>query len=184
MYKPYGFNQFMTPEQEKILVKQAQIGDRQALGTLWDALTPKLLGYLINVTHNRPLAEDLLQSTWLHAIEALPRFQYRASSKFSAWLFAITRNELKQHWRKSKNETAYIEKQTGGAADASDDDHLMVEQMLSKLSKDDRELIRLRYIADLSIKDVARVLNINSVTVRVRLHRALNKARANLTSNS
>lgn len=181
----------MTPEQEQTLVRNAQSGDRQALAELWDAITPKLLGYLVNVVRNRELAEDLLQSTWLKAIEALPRFQNRSGAKFSAWLFAIARNECNQHWRKFKNETAYMAKQFAGGTDGTAsvggnsamDDGLMVEQMLAKLSEDDQEIIRLRYIADLTVNDIARVLNINFVTVRVRLHRALNRARANLISN-
>ena len=191
MYTPYGLTQFMNPEQEQGLVKQAQAGDKQALAALYDALTPKLLGYLVNVTKNYSLAEDILQSTWLKAIEALPRFQYRSNSKFSAWIFAIARNECKQHWRKSKTEAEFTEAQINSETDShlandhtTNDNHLMVEQMLSKLSEDDRELIRLRYIADLSLNDIANVLNINFVTVRVRLHRALNRARAQITPNT
>lgn len=179
----------MNSELEQTLVKQAQAGDRQALGKLWDVLTPKLFGYLVNVTKNHALSEDLLQSTWLKAIEALPRFQHCNSSKFSAWLFAITRNECKLHWRKTKNENHYIEKRSFTETDANSahnktNDIILVEQLLSKLSEDDQEIIRLRYIADLSVNDIARVLNINFVTVRVRLHRAINRARAQINSNS
>jgi RNA polymerase sigma-70 factor (ECF subfamily) len=60
----------------------------------------------------------------------------------------------------------------------------MVEQALSLLSEDDRELLRLRYIADLPIKDVARVLGLSSVAVRVRLHRALARARNSLAKHN
>lgn len=50
---------------------------------------------------------------------------------------------------------------------------MLANQLLAKLSEDDRELIRLRFIADLSVGDIAKILNVNSVTARVRLHRAL-----------
>ncbi len=176
----------MNSEQEQSLVRQAQAGDRQALAALWDALTPKLFGYLVNVTRDHVLAEDLLQSTWLHAIKALPGFQHRSNAKFSAWLFAIARNECKQHWRKSQKEAAFTATQTETTTDntTANNNQLMVEQVLSRLSEEDRELVRLRYIADLSLNDISRVLNISSLTARVRLHRALNKVRAHITSNS
>src|SRR3989344_2116751 len=94
----------MKNYQEKTLVLRAQRGDRDALGELWDILTPKLFGYLVNVTHSQTLAEDILQKTWLRAIKALSRFQQRNIS-ISAWLFAIARNECRQYWRTAWRET-------------------------------------------------------------------------------
>lgn len=173
----------MNPRQELDLVRQAQAGDREALGALWDQLTPKLFGYLVNVTRDHELAEDLLQTTWLNAINALPRFQPRDVG-ISAWLFAIARNECRQHWRKAKHENELFDKDNNEPGNSSPDPHneLLVEQALSRLSADDRELLRLRYIADLPVSDIARILNINSVAVRVRLHRAIARARDTLTS--
>ena len=171
----------MNPQQEQILVNKAQNGDKEALGRLWDELTPKLFGYLVNVTRNKPLAEDLLQSVWLKAIEALPRFVHRGAG-ISAWLFAIARNECKQHWRKTKYEQPLDDTVREESRDDSGEvqDRILVEQILALLSEDDRELLRLRYIADLPINDIGKILNINFVAVRVRLHRALARARAAL----
>jgi len=168
----------MNPRQELDLVARAQGGDREALGALWDELTPKLFGYLVNVTGDRSLAEDLLQSTWLNAINALPNFRERGQG-IAPWLFAIARNECRQHWRRAKYEPKLLENDYDAPAeDRPADGELMVEQALSLLAEDDRELLRLRYIADLPVKEVAKVLNINSVAVRVRLHRAIARARA------
>ena len=50
--------------------------------------------------------------------------------------------------------------------------------MLGLLSEEDRELIRLRYIADLPVRDIALILKLNFVTVRVRIHRAIARLRA------
>jgi len=167
----------MNLQQEQELVLKAQAGDREALGALWDAFTPKLFGYLINTTRDKTLAEDLLQSTWLKAISALPQFKSRGVS-LSAWLFAIARNECRQYWRKSSREETFNPAQHDReVGNNQQDDNLLVGQILSKLSFDDREIIRLRYIADLSVNDIAKVLNINFVAVRVRLHRAIARAR-------
>src|ERR1051326_9306829 len=93
----------MNIGQERDLVKKAQAGDRQAATQLWDSITPKLFGYLVNVLRDKTLAEDVLQTTWLKAVEALPKFKQQGIS-ISSWLFAIARNECRQHWRNTKNE--------------------------------------------------------------------------------
>lgn len=172
----------MDLQQELTLVKKAQNGDRQALGQLWDALTPKLYGYLVNTLRDKTLAEDMLQATWLKAITALPRFQLRGSP-FSAWLFAIAKNECRQYWRKAKSETDFsaIDKEPSVDDRGMEDDKIAVDQILDQLAEDDRELLRLRYIADLPLNDIAKILNINFVAVRVRLHRALARARVTVT---
>jgi RNA polymerase sigma-70 factor, ECF subfamily len=179
-------NQFriMTLNEEIDLVRKAQQGDQAALGILWDNLTPKLFGYLVNVVRNREMAEDVLQATWLRAIEALPKFQIRGV-KFSSWLFAIAKNECRQSWRKSNREDEQLQAEPGNSVNRNDnlDASLLIEQILNELSENDHELIRLRYIADLTVNDIAKVLNINSIAVRVRLHRAINRARRIIASN-
>lgn len=171
----------MTTERQ--LVRRAQDGDRQALSALWDTITPKLFGYLVNVTRDKTTAEDIFQTTWLKVIESLPKFKQRGF-KLSSWIFAIARNECHQYWRKSRQEVPFditLHDVSGGSPS---DDEILVDQILASLSKDDREIIRLRYIADMSVNDIAKVLNINFVAVRVRLHRALARARSKLISQN
>lgn len=160
------------------LVRKAAEGDRNALGLLWDALTPKLFGYLVNTLGDRALAEDILQTTWLRAIENLARFKNRGKG-ISPWLFAIARNECRQHWRAAPSEVPFnpLNHDTGENPQKRIENAFLIEQMLKQLSEEDRELIRLRYIADLKTADIARILDINFVTARVRLHRALARAR-------
>jgi len=141
---------------------------------LWDVITPKLYGYLVNVLHDRNLAEDILQTTWLKAIQALPSFKDRTGANFSSWLFAIARNECKQHWRKAGREISFDPAiHDKEEIDSKGEDKIFVDQILAQFSESDRELMRLHYIADLPLNDIAKLLKINPVTVRVRMHRAL-----------
>lgn len=174
----------MALSDEKQLVYRAQGGNREAAGALWDYFTPKLYGYLVNVTRDVQLSEDILQNTWLAALSHLSQYRLQGAG-FGAWLFAIARNECRQHWRKEKREAPLdsVERDcpTYGHKQSADE-RLMIETALSALSEEDRELIRLRYIADLPVNEIARILSINSVAVRVRLHRALRRARAALVN--
>jgi RNA polymerase sigma-70 factor (ECF subfamily) len=156
--------------------------DKDMIGKLWDEVTPRLYGYLLHRLQNRDLADDILQSTWLKAIEALPKFHDAGrglNAGFSSWLFMIAKNEMRMHWRKGGREVPYDEDiHEESAGDMKNEDRIFLEQVLSKLSEEDQEIIRLRYIADLSMGDMARLLKFNPVTVRVKVHRALGRVQA------
>lgn len=173
----------MNQENEQTLLRRAQRGDREALGALWDTITPKLFGYLINTLRDKQLAEDILQTTWLKAIEALPRFHDRGQG-IKGWLFAIAKNECRTHWRKSVKEVPFdpLLHDTGVDDREELETTILVRQILERLSEDDREILRLRYIAGLSVTEIAQTLEISSVAARVRIHRALARARTILTS--
>ena len=152
--------------------------NKDHISALWDTITPKLYGYLIHTLHDKDLAEDILQTTWLKAITALPSFGNSGETNFSAWLFAIARNECKQHWRKLGREIPFDSRiHDREEPDSKQEDKILIDQILAQLSRDDQELIRLRYIADLPLNNIAKLLKINPITVRVRMHRALASAK-------
>lgn len=173
----------MTLEQELTLVACAQKGDRAALGSLWDAINPKLHGYLVNTLRDPHLAEDLLQDTWLKAIGSIANFKPQGV-RFSAWLFAIAKNECRQHWRKQKFEQPLTDEHADTMADNSASEtmsqKLYLDSVLKQMSPDEQELLRLRYLAGFSFKEIAKILNISTIAARVRIHRALGRVRENL----
>lgn len=168
----------MELDAEQQLVSRAQTGDMVALEQLWDTCSPKLFGYLVNTLRDRQLAEDVFQTTWLRAAEHVSTYSFRGVG-FSSWLFAIARNECRQHWRKSNRaEGQALQAEPVSNEHESLQNKLFIDQALSKLSESDRELLRLRYIADMSINEIAKTLNSNSVAVRVRVSRALARVRS------
>lgn len=167
----------LTSEEELSLVARAQEGDKEALALLWDAITPKLYGYLVNVLRDKSLAEDVHQQTWLKAITNIHSFTPRGV-RFSAWLFAIARNECRREWRSRTHEPIdALHDNAVQSATPNHEEKLLIEHILNKLSEKDKEVLQLRYIADLSFYEVARVLNISTLAARVRVHRALARAR-------
>jgi RNA polymerase sigma-70 factor (ECF subfamily) len=151
------------------------------VGELWDAITPKLYGYLVNTLRHQQLAEDCLQETWLKAVGALSQFKPRGI-RFSAWLFAIARNVCRQHWRDTKADVSLSEIDTEPSDQLSTmqmvEEKIVIETIWAKISEDDQEVLRLRYIGGLSFKEIAAILTISPLTARVRVHRALARSRA------
>src|SRR5258708_17533535 len=111
--------------------------DKNNISVLWDVVTPKLYGYLVNTLRDKNVAEDVMQSAWLKAIEALPRFK-GSHSEFSSWLFAIARNECRQHWRKSGREIPFDpELHDKEAINPAMENTILIDQMLEQLSHND-----------------------------------------------
>lgn len=100
---------------------------------------------------------------------------------FTAWLFAIARNECKQQWRKGGREVP-LETETHDIPDRTDftnglSDKIAIEKIMADLSETEQEILRLRYIAELSFKQIAAVLSITPLAARLRIHRTLVKTR-------
>jgi RNA polymerase sigma-70 factor (ECF subfamily) len=172
----------MTLREELNLAELAKKGDKPAVGALWDAITPKLFGYLVNTLRDRALAEDVLQETWLKAITAMDKFENR-QVRFSAWLFAIARNVCREHWRTQNRTVAVTDEEletTAGSADHVSrlNNEMDLDRVLENLSDDDKEILRLRYIAGLAFSEIGKILKTSSIAARVRVHRAIGRARA------
>ena len=76
--------------EEVVLLHAAQAGDRDAFAEIVKRYWPRLFRWLFHLTHDRHLAEDVAQETFLKALAHLDRF--RVGTNFRAWLFRIGHN--------------------------------------------------------------------------------------------
>lgn len=74
------------------LVKACQKGDRQAFEELIRLFYPYVSGFLLKLTPDASLAEDLTQETFLKMIRGIDRFDTRRGAGFGTWLVTIARN--------------------------------------------------------------------------------------------
>jgi RNA polymerase sigma-70 factor (ECF subfamily) len=153
-----------------------------------------LYSYALVLTRNHAEAEDLVQETYVRAIQAMGRL--RAGSNMKGWLFTILRNIWFNQLRKWRNGPQMIEIEVGnGVADSivapSKDSHdLYVSKMeaeqvraaIQKLPVEFREIILLREYEDLSYQEIASVLDCPIGTVMSRLGRARAKLRVLLAA--
>src|SRR5881275_3276610 len=85
----------------KLLVEQAQQGNRDALEELYLLHFDRIYSYLHMSVGNRHDAEDLTTQTFLKMLESIKRFRWQ-SAPFSAWLFRIAHNLAMDHFRASR----------------------------------------------------------------------------------
>lgn len=72
--------------------------------TIYEQNKQDVYSYLLSLTHNKSLSEDLTSDVFLGAIKALPAF--RGNSSIKTWLFSIARHKWYEHLRKGKKELA------------------------------------------------------------------------------
>ena len=140
----------------------------------------RLFAFLVYRTGNRALSEDLLGDVFERAWRARARFDPRRGSP-TAWLYTIAVNRLHDHHRRAQVERASLERVMSGAATSvepaqeavADRDRVM--RALSSLNERDREIVALRFGADLTAPQIARVTEQPLTTVEGRLFRALRR---------
>ncbi len=141
-----------------------------------------LFGFLSYRTGDRALAEDLLADTFERALRARRRFDPRRGSE-KTWLYAIALNCLRDQARRRSAEGRALERMTSGPSLGSPAeleaiaDRDLLNHSLAALSEEEREAIALRFGADLTVPEIARLTGEPLTTVEGRVYRALRKLR-------
>ena len=164
----------------------ARAGDEAAFVAVYRAYAPAVYRFCLARSRHPADAEDLLQQTFLRVVEALPRYEDRGLP-FGAWLFRIARSvTVDQHRRRRDDVSLEIEVgETTGAADAPAidlGDREMLLAALAGLTPDQREVVRLRFFADLSARETGLLLGRDEAAVRALQWRALAALRRHLDS--
>lgn len=161
-------------------------GDARLLDQLIVEYQHRLLRYLLYLTSDRELAEDLFQETWMRVLRR--GGQYNGAARFETWLFAIARNLVIDARR--KRTMASLDEMCEGADDErpfevvsnqptpfedclrAENSERVAEALLS-MEPLNREVLVLRFHEDLSLADIATITRSPLSTVKSRLYRGL-----------
>ncbi len=166
----------MHPDDIPALVKEAQRSP-SAFAALYDRFLTPVYRYLYSRVGNVSDAEDLTAQTFLSALERLS--SYRENGTFAGWLFAIAHSKVIDHYRRNRPQGGLESaRELAGEADPVRDVEKRLEleklaSILQTLSDDEQEIIRLRYVADLSFAEIAAALGKREDAVKKLLYRLL-----------
>lgn len=160
--------------------------DPELLGRLIVQYQHRLLRYLLYLTGNREIAEDLFQETWMRVL--VRGSQYNGKARFDTWLFTIARNlvidlrrrrtmlSLEQLSEASEDgcplEVAGSEPTPFECCQSREDREQVAAALLS-LDALQREVLILRFHEDLALEEIAKVTSAPLSTVKSRLYRGL-----------
>lgn len=171
----------MLDGEEKI-VTSAVRGDASAFGELYDHYQPMIYRFVAVKVSRREEAEDITHQVFMSAWQNVKSYQHRGHP-FSSWLYQIARNQVVDFYRTRRNETSI---------DAIDPEYFVapvsaefaipmklemesVRRAMRQLKPDYEDIIILRFIEDLSLKETASILKKTEGAVKLMQHRAMNE---------
>jgi RNA polymerase sigma-70 factor (ECF subfamily) len=166
---------------EADLIRLAQAGDEQAFAELMERNRAALAGTAYLMLRDRQLAEDAVQEALVQIWQGLP--SYRPTGSFRGWVVTVLVHRVQKLRRKHRVDTVPIDGLEERVDDGRnveeevwrDDERSRVRQALQTMNDDHREVLVLRYYAELTVPEIARTLGAPEGTVKSRLSRALDR---------
>lgn len=176
------------PQSIDALVSHAAAGDPAALEALYRDLAPVVLGYLRG--HGAQEPEDLLGEVFVGVVRGLGRFRGDADD-LRSWVFTIAHRRLLDERRRAvRRPLSLLEPEElrdvpapGGDAEEEAIGKLQERwalEALDALTTEQRDVVLLRFLADLSVREVARILGKNEGAVKTLTRRALARLQEHL----
>lgn len=159
-------------------ISRVLAGDVNEFQYLVDKYKDVMLAAAFRICKNQTAAEDVLQESFLKAYKNLKSF--RGDAKFSTWLYKIVVNEALQKQRKQdKHQPEISEGEIEGGDINSSLDSLKIDEQskyidfaMKKLNSREALVLQLFYLDELSLKEVADIMEVKSEHVKVLLYRA------------
>ena len=172
----------LPPQSEKILIDRAIAGDANAFGELYSRYLDPIYRYIFFRVGEQEEAEDLTETVFLKAWEAIPGYK-DFGNPFSSWLYRIAHNMVVDFHRKIKtvpnrleaDEPIEIVDETISTLGMVIEAEQFVElgKAIAQLTIEQQQVIVLRFIEDMSHAEIAKIIGKNEGTCRMIQHRAL-----------
>jgi RNA polymerase sigma-70 factor (ECF subfamily) len=169
-------------ETDSTLMRLVQAGEPSHLATLFERYHVALFRYLLQMTRNQALSEDLVQEVFFRVLKYAQ--SYDPSLSFPAWLYGMARNAYLDALHKGRADTSGAEVEQMRSPEPMAEELLSREQdvahlheALRKLPDAQREVLVLSRFHNMRYEDIARILHCEIGAVKVRVYRALKELR-------
>lgn len=171
----------MDQDDERRLAERLRAGDESAFDLIYEAYRHRLFAFLVRLTRNRDVAEDLLEETWVRLVGRIDTL--RDDTRLGAWLFAVARN-LFLSYHRSQEIAGGMTDDAGEPADVvapgpSPFDTTAERQLADRLERglaampvSYREALLLVGVHGLTPSEAAAVCDVRPEALRQRLARA------------
>lgn len=165
-------------------MERAKKGDRDAFGALYTKYLDGIYRYTYFRVGKKEVAEDIAATVFAKAWEKLATYT-RVNGSLKAWLYTIAHNQVIDYYREKKEHIGIPEHVEDGkeSIELSVEKKVQVEQILDKvrqLPEEQQQVILLRFVEDMSHKEISYVLGKREDAVRAQLSRALKALRKEL----
>lgn len=173
------------PQPDPGVLRKAQRGDERAFAIILRTYEQPVYNYVLRLTGDRALSEDLTQEVFLRVFQGLPGFSLR--SRFTTWLFQVTKNrvldELRALERRPRSVVNIEDVPPLEVVDAPAERAETIDAVwrsVELLNPDLKMALLLRDIVGLSYSEIAETLEITLATVKWRIYKAREEVQAAL----
>ncbi len=173
----------METQTDSALMELVQGGETAQLALLFERHHVALFRYLLRMTRNRALSEDLVQEVFFRVLKYAK--SYDPDCSFPRWLYSMAHNAYRDGRHKTRGEQAATAVPEVRSTEplpeeifASKQDALLLEEALQRLPQEKREVLVLSRYHGLRYEDIADICKCEIGAVKVRAHRALKELRA------
>jgi RNA polymerase sigma-70 factor (ECF subfamily) len=171
----------VPPEEtdERALVEVAK-GDPARFAPLYEAYFDRVYAYVVRRVRDRADAEDLTSEVFRRALGGLSRFEWRGAP-FGAWLMRIAANAVADRWQRTQRQRDLERSERTKEPVAEDlERRVLLFGLVRRLPEDQGRVIRMRFVEQKTIREIATELGRSEGAVKQLQLRALEGLRAHM----
>lgn len=169
---------------EKEIIKRCQNGDKSAFDELIRTFYPYVTKYLLKLTHDENLTEDLTQEVFLKVIRTIEEYRTDGRASFATYVITIAKNTFIDYTR--RNRTVFSELSESETKDGENPENIVLTSLeygeaikyINSLPPNQADVIRLKYIDEYTLREIESITGVPVKTVKSRIHEGTKKLRS------
>ncbi|MEQ2529330.1 RNA polymerase sigma factor [Robertmurraya yapensis] len=170
-------------EEDLKWISEVLSGDKQAYGNIIKKYKNPLYATIVRMTKNPQDAQDLVQDAFIKVYHQLEKYEQKGS--FSSWLYRVAINHCMDQFRKKQyslelvgvNEDSVVNPNNPEVIFLKKEKQRQLERLIATLPDDERMIILLRYVNELTYEEIGELVGMPITNVRNKLFRAKKKMR-------
>ncbi|MEH7387295.1 RNA polymerase sigma factor [Bacillus sp. JJ1521] len=169
-------------EEEFQWIQEVLSGNKQAYSHIINKYKNQLYATILRMTKNPHDAQDLVQEAFIKVYYQIDKYNEKGS--FSSWFYRVAINHCMDEFRKKRSKQVEMNEELMGknpnhpeVVYLKREENRQIELLLVTLPEDERMIMLLRYVNELSYEEISELVDVPVSTVRNKLHRAKKKLR-------
>ena len=171
---------------EYSILVSVQKGEKEAFQNLITLYYPYVTKFIMKLCGDENLCEDLTQETFVKLIRGIENYDVHGKAAFATYVMAIAKNGYMDHLRRSKQVVVSLDEQEV-VSDVNLQDQVLdsmqmeeVLQLLERLPSEQAEAIKLKYLEQRTLQEIAQQFHCEPKTIKSRIHNGMIKLRQTL----
>lgn len=166
---------------DKKIIQRCQKGEKEAFNELITYYYPYVRKFLIKLTSNEDLTEDLVQDTFLKLIKNIDKYDTNKETSFSTYLIQISKNTYLDYLKKMKkidleeNMEELIVEETMEEKIVNEEQLNILLKEIESLPFEQAQALKMKYIENYSLKEIAKQMGTETKTIKSRIYEGKEK---------